>query len=249
MRRSLPLAAKPAARLICSISPAVNNGRRNLSACSQMSLSDRLYDVVLLLTSPPVMRVFPRVACLHVAPYHRGPLRGEPARPHPRPPSLVPDQFPPSHLVAFIGQRSPCSLPPPSIAPTTQGLAKRLCLMCWQFHLAPLSLISLASSLLTVASDCLQLLHFSALPPASAGSGLFSFPTHDADAEKVNKRVGMREQSSQIGKGEFPVLSAQTSCHATAEFLIGAERSACRQEGIRAEEATAPTCLSLYVSL
>lgn len=92
MRRSLPLAAKPAARLICSISPAVNNCRAHPSACSQMSLSDRLYDVVLLLTSPPEMCVFPQVACHHVAAYHQGPLR-ETQPPRPQPPSLVPDQF------------------------------------------------------------------------------------------------------------------------------------------------------------
>lgn len=74
---------KPAARLICSISPAVNNSRAHPSARSQMSLSDRLYDDVRFLASPPVMRVFPRVACLHVAAYHQGPLRETQPTPFP----------------------------------------------------------------------------------------------------------------------------------------------------------------------
>lgn len=161
MRRSSPLAAKPAVRLICSISPVVNNCRAHPSACSQMSLSDRLYDVVLLLTSPLVMCVFPQVACLHVAAYHQGPLRETQPTPSPNHPAWYRINFPFSHPVAFIGQRSPGIAPSPSIPLITQGLGNRLCLMCWQFHLTLLSLISLASSLSSVASDCLESLHFS----------------------------------------------------------------------------------------
>lgn len=114
MRRSSPLAAKPVARLICSISPAVNNWRAHPSACSQMSLSDRLYDV-LLLTSPPVMRVFPQVACLHGAAYHQGLLRETQTSPTPNHPAWYRINFPFSHPVAFIGQRSPGTPAPPPL--------------------------------------------------------------------------------------------------------------------------------------
>lgn len=54
----------------------------------------------------------------------------------------------------FVGQRS-LSSPQPL---TVQALGNRVCLMCWQFHwtLPSLSLIVLASSVLTMASDCLS---------------------------------------------------------------------------------------------
>lgn len=142
---------KPAARLICSISPVVNNSRAHPSARSQMSLSDRLYDVVRFLASPPVMRVFPRVACLHVAAYHQGPLRE--TQPTSPPPCLLPaiplaegSIFPSAILRLSLVSGHQAS--PHPIPLTAQGLGNRLCLMCWQFHLTLLSLISLASSLL-----------------------------------------------------------------------------------------------------
>lgn len=58
--------------------------------------------------------------------------------------------------------------PPALLTLHVQAQAHRVCLMCWKFHLTLLSSpISLSSSFLSVASDCLQippLLLISALP-------------------------------------------------------------------------------------
>lgn len=106
----------------------------------------------------------PLSGCLHGAAYHQGPLRV--TQPAPTPTSIPTPSHPAryginfrfSHPLTFIGQ---CSAGiSPTLPLTAQGLGKRLCLMCWQFHLTLLSLISLASSLLSVAGYCLQPLHF-----------------------------------------------------------------------------------------
>lgn len=112
----------------------------------------------------------------------------------------------PSLLKTFIGQRS-LSGPLPL---TVQALGNRVCLMCWQFHLTllSLSLILLASSLRSVANDCLQPPHFLLLllqpppllhlslspPPHLPGAGCLS-PTSEGDAEKVNEsKAGRRTE-------------------------------------------------------
>lgn len=178
-------------------------------------------------------------------------IEGNPTHPHPQPPCLVPDQFslqPSSGFHWSAVTRHPSS---PSIPLTTQGLGNQLCLMCWQFHLTLLSLISLASSLLLVACDCLPSLHFSTLPPSSPGSGLLSPPIADADAEKVNERVGEKDQWGQIRSGGTPQSEcANILSRCCRVFDKG--RGVCLQTRRQWSEsiqtwATASTCLSLYV--